>query len=218
MSNVSTGNFLEEYLKNLLLGNRKICLNIANEYIAHEHSYPELYEEIIRVSLYEIGRLWETNQINIATEHLATSITESILNELFGKIIVKDRINRKVVVACVQNDNHQVGAKMVADTFEMLGWDSFFLGHGVPEHDLVQFIHETKPDLIAISLSIYLNFSDFLRLLETLRPEFPDLQIIAGGQAFRHITPEITARLSNILIFPDLYLLEKYILFLNSKN
>ncbi len=218
MSDIKTDSFPIEYLKNLLQGNRKICLSIANEYIAQKHTYPELYEEIIRTSLYEVGRLWETKQISIATEHLATSITESILNELFGQIIVKERINRKVVVACVQNENHQVGAKMVADTFEMLGWDSFFLGNGIPDEDLVEFIHETRPDLIAISLSIYLNFSHFQRLLERLKLEFPDLQIIAGGQAFRYITPEITARLSNILLFPDLYLLEKYILFLNSKN
>ena len=218
MSDIKTGSFPNEYLKNLLQGNRKICLSIANEYIAQKHTYPELYEEIIRTSLYEVGRLWETKQISIATEHLATSITESILSELFGQIIVKERINRKVVVACVQNENHQVGAKMVADTFEMLGWDSFFLGNGIPDEDLVEFIHETRPDLIAISLSIYLNFSHFQRLLERLKLEFPDLQIIAGGQAFRYITPEITARLSNILLFPDLYLLEKYILFLNSKN
>ena len=173
---------------------------------------------MIRVSLYEVGRLWEINKISVATEHLATAISEGILNELFSQIVSNKRINRKVVVACVENEMHQVGAKMVADTFEMQGWDSYFLGTGIPAAELVRYIHETNPDLIAISLSIYLHFTNFLKLLEKFSVEFPDLQIIAGGQAFRHMTPEITARVGNILLFPDLYLLENYIQFLNSKN
>ena len=218
MKDGNSGNFSEEFLENLLLGNRHQCSEIAKKYLAQSHTYPELYEDVIRVSLYEVGRLWEINKISVATEHLATAISEGILNELFSQIVSNKRINRKVVVACVENEMHQVGAKMVADTFEMQGWDSYFLGTGIPAAELVRYIHETNPDLIAISLSIYLHFTNFLKLLEKFSVEFPDLQIIAGGQAFRHMTPEITARVGNILLFPDLYLLEKYIQFLNSKN
>ncbi len=218
MKEGDSSNFSEVFLENLLQGNRKNCSEIAKQYLEQNHSYPELYEDVIRVSLYEVGRLWEINKISVATEHLATAISEGILNELFNQIISNKRINRKVVVTCVENEMHQVGAKMVADTFEMQGWDSYFLGTGIPAEELTRYIHEIKPDLIAISLSIYLNFTNFLKLLKNFHDEFPDLQIIAGGQAFRHITPEITARLGNILLFPDLYLLEKYIQILNSKD
>ena len=218
MKDENSGNFSEQFLENLLQGKRQNCSAIAKQYLAQNHTYPELYEDLIRVALYEVGHLWEINRISVATEHLATAITEGILNELFGEIVSNKRINRKVVVACAENEQHQVGAKMVADTFEMLGWDSFFLGTGIPTTELIRYIHETGPDLIAVSLSIYFNFSNFLILIGKLREEFPETQIIAGGQAFRHITSEITSRLGNILLFPDLHLLEKYIQFLNSKN
>ena len=218
MEKETADNFADEFLANLLLGNRINCSIIARKYLEQNHTYPELYENLIRISLYEVGRLWETNQISVATEHLATAITEGILSELYGQIISDMPVNRKVVVACVENEQHQVGAKMVADTFTMNGWESFFLGAGIPSSDLIQFIHQTNPDLIAISLSVYLNFANLLKLLETIREVFPDLQIIVGGQAFRHITPEIAARLGNTLVFADLHLLGMYIQILNSKG
>ena len=154
MEKETADNFADEFLANLLLGNRINCSIIARKYLEQNHTYPELYENVIRISLYEVGRLWETNQISVAAEHLATAITEGILSELYGQIISDMPVNRKVVVACVENEQHQVGAKMVADTFTMNGWKSFFLGAGIPSSDLIQFIHQTNPDLIAISLSV----------------------------------------------------------------
>jgi MerR family transcriptional regulator, light-induced transcriptional regulator len=200
-----------DFLQNLLKGNRANCSSIARQYLEKNPSIKDLYEEVFKVSLYEVGRLWETNQITVATEHLATAITEGILNELFEQIITKNKVNKKVVVACVQNEQHQVGIKMVADVFEMKGWESFFLGTGIPTSELVKFIHEIQPDILAISLSVYFNFANLLKMLEILRSEFPDLQIILGGQAFTRASEDTLLRMGNVVLLTDLYLLEKYI-------
>jgi hypothetical protein len=52
-------------------------------------------------------------------------------------------------------------------------------------------------------------------MLETIRAEFPTLQILLGGQAFTHIDDTSFSRFGNIVILTDLYLLEKYIENLN---
>ena len=122
------------------------------------------------------------------------------------------------MVACVEKEQHQVGVKMVADVFEMNGWESFFLGTGIPNNELVRFIHETKPDLIAISLSVYFNYSNLLKILEILRKEFPDIQIIIGGQAFNHVSTKTLENLGNVILLPNLYLLEKFIQSLNTNH
>ena len=209
--------FSAKYLENLLKGNRRNCSAIAKQYLAQNPSFLQLYEEVFKVALYEVGRLWETNQISVASEHIATAITEGILNEYFEQIISKNRLNRKVVVTCVEDEKHQVGVKMVADTFEMNGWESFFLGTGIPIVELIRYIHEVKPDLLAISLSIYFNFANLIKMLNKLREEFPDLQIIIGGQAFKHLSAEMISKVGNVVILTDLYLLEKFIKVLNSK-
>lgn len=215
MEDTGSHDFSAQYLENLLQGNRRNCSAIAKQYLGQNPSFLQLYEEVFKVALYEVGRLWETNQISVASEHIATAITEGILNEYFEQIVSKTRLNRKVVVACVEDEKHQVGVKMVADTFEMHGWESFFLGTGIPLVELIRYIHEVKPDLIAISLSIYFNFANLIKMLNKLREEFPELHIIIGGQAFKHVSAELISKVGNVVILTDLYLLEKYIKVLN---
>ena len=217
MINNSTEILAHDYLGNLLKGNRSNCSTITKQYLESNPSIIDLYENIFKVSLYEVGRLWEINKIGVATEHLATAITEGILNELFEQVIPKIRCDKKVVVACVENEQHQVGIKMVADVFEMNGWDSYFLGSGIPNTEFVRYIHEIKPDLIAISLSVYFNFNNLMKMLEILNGEFPDLPILVGGQALKNVIGAIHERLGGAIFVPDLYGLKIFIESLNSK-
>ncbi|MEI6143541.1 MAG: cobalamin-dependent protein [Mariniphaga sp.] len=211
MNQSTCENFANDFLENLLQGNRIACSDITRKYLSLYPSITQLYEEVFKEALYEVGRLWETNKISVATEHIATAITEGILNELFEQLISKTRYNKKVVVACVDNELHQVGIKMVADVFEMKGWETFFLGTGIPNIELVRFIHEIQPDLLAISLSVYFNFTNLLTMLEMVRKEFPELLIIIGGQAFKHVSDELIDRLGNVILLTDLYLLGNFI-------
>ena len=94
--NISENNFNQEYLANLLLGNRRKCSDIAHRFLNENNSINDLYEKVIKIALYEVGTLWEQNKISVAAEHLATAITEGILNELFEQIIANKRINKKL--------------------------------------------------------------------------------------------------------------------------
>ncbi len=210
--------FVSEYLESLLKGDRRNCSNLAHEYLAQNPSVKDLYEEVFKKALYEVGLLWENNKITVATEHIATAITEGILNELFEQIVSGKKFNKKVVVACVENEQHQVGIKMVADIFELKGWESFFLGTGIPTSELVKFIHEVKPDILAISLSVYYNFASLLKMLGILKAEFPTLQIILGGQAVGKLSGEAQQRLEDVIVLSDLYMLEKYIETINTNQ
>ncbi|MHC1781087.1 MAG: B12-binding domain-containing protein [Bacteroidales bacterium] len=208
----------QDFLNELLKGNRAGCSAIAAAYHKNNPSIKDLYEEVFKVALHEVGLLWENNKITVATEHIATAIVEGIMNEYFEQIISDKRFNKKVVLACVENELHQVGVKMVADIFEMKGWESYFLGAGIPVNELVKFIRETKPDLLAISLSIYFNFTALLNMVEIIRREFPELQLIVGGQAFSKVNSQDVAQLGGVLKFNDLYMLEKYIDAINLKS
>ena len=171
-----------QYLAGLLAGNRKVCSAIAKAYLDKNNSYIDLYEKVFRPALYEVGKLWEKNRITVADEHMATAITEGILNEYFEEIISSERVSKKAVVACVESELHQVGIKMVADVFEMNGWDSYFLGTGIPVKELIAFIHSMEPDLLAL-----------------------------GGQAFSRNQDMLANHFKNVTVITDLYALEKFI-------
>jgi len=199
----------KDYLKNLLSGDREMCLQIANSYLEKKPSIKDLYEYVFKPALYEVGKLWETNKISVADEHMATAITEGILNQLFEQLISDERTDKTVIVACVEDEKHQVGIKMVGDIFESLGWDSYFLGSGLPLKELTKFIDKLKPDMLAISLSVYHNYSNLINMLDYLSKKYPYIAIIVGGQGLRHI--DIKNDYPNIKYFEDLFLLENYL-------
>lgn len=210
--------FSDEYLTNLLLGNRRECSAIVHRFLNENDSINDLYEKVIKEALYEVGKLWEQNEISVAAEHLATAITEGILNELFEQIISDKRLNKKVVLTCVDNEKHQIGIKMVADVFEMHGWESFFLGTGIPVGELKRYIQQVNPDILAISLSIFFNYQNLLNTLKTVRDEFPELLILIGGQGFNHLNNKDLNKAQGVVYLQDLYVLEQFVKSLNQKT
>ncbi len=184
MSIISENQAKEEFLAALLNGQRDKCSQIAWTYYDQHQSLYFLYENIIKDALYKIGELWEYNKISVATEHLASAISQSILNEFYAKLIFPQAINKKVVVACVENELHQIGVKMISDVFELNGWTTFFLGSNTPTNELLRFIKLHTPDLLAISMSLYFHFPQLEKMLELFQKELPMLPILVGGQAF----------------------------------
>ncbi len=198
-----------DFLENLLQGNRVACAELTRSFMYGNPSIEAVYEDLFKPALYSVGQLWERNQISVATEHMATAIVEGIMNGLFEQLVVGKRKNHSVVLACVENEKHQVGIKMVGDIFEKKGWDSYFLGAGIPTGELIRFIQQAQPTLLAISFSVYFSLPGLLNMLSTIRTTFPDLPIIIGGQAATRLKPEMLPESCEIL--PNLYTLEDYI-------
>ncbi len=198
------------YFEKLISGNRYECSLIIKELKKSGIPVMKIYEEFFKKSLYKIGEMWEYNKISVAVEHMATSVTEGIMNELFPEIISFERKNRKVVVACIENETHQVGSRMVADIFEKNGWDSIYLGADTPINEIVKYCKEENPDVIALSLSVYLNIDILLKEIKELR-EITDKTIIIGGQALIKKGREIEKKYKNLIYLSNLREVEEYI-------
>lgn len=110
------------YLTALLSGDKALCVRIVKELLDKDYHVREIYVSIFQQALYRIGELWEQNKISVATEHIASSITESLMTLVYPKLFSEKHIDRNAVIACVANEYHQIGAKMVADIFELHGW------------------------------------------------------------------------------------------------
>lgn len=207
----STNNHHIDFLNSLISGNRLLCSILVQKYLNDKLSINELYENILKKSLYDIGELWEYNKISVSTEHMASAIVEAILNELYPTIISNDKIEKKIIVSCVENEFHQIGIKMINDVFEMNGWNSYFLGANTPTKELLSFMKIIKPDLLAISLSIYFNIPALENLIQLVRKEFPLLPILVGGQAFLHGGQHILNKYDNVIYKADLKSTELFI-------
>jgi len=136
-------------------------------------------------ALYQVGELWGQSQISVATEHLATSITGSMLTLVYPKLFISPRNGRRAVVACVGSEFHEIGAKMVADTLELLGWDAYFLGANTPVDGLLALLGEKKAELLGLSVSLDSHLDSLCETATRARAAYPNLEILAGGQAIR---------------------------------
>ena len=174
----------QSYFTSLLTGDKKRCLAIVQDLLEKNIEIRELYAQLFQRSMYKIGELWEANEISVAREHLATSITERMLNACYPYTFTGRDSGKKVLVACAINEHHQLGGKMVADIFEIHGWDSQFLGTNTPIKELLSFADEIKPELIALSFAVSSNLSVLKVTVEAIQAEFGDLDIFVVGQAF----------------------------------
>jgi MerR family transcriptional regulator, light-induced transcriptional regulator len=209
MNPLITEDLYQTYLGHLLAGRRNACAQIVQRLLDQDVEIRDLYSDLYRRSLYDVGTLWECNKVSLAVEHLATSITEGLLNLSYPKLFAAPRRNRRAVVACVVNEYHQLGAKMVADLMELHGWDTDFVGANTPHDVLIDFVAERKPHVLALSISIYDNLPDLLALLRKIRFALPGLEIWTGGQAFLHGGKDQVEAFPNVVCLDGLADLER---------
>jgi methanogenic corrinoid protein MtbC1 len=206
-----TKNFNNEFLEYLIKGNRKKCTDYIQNCILEELSLLQIYEWVLKQTLYEIGELWEYNKISVATEHLASAVVESLLGDLYEKIITNKNNGKKVIVSCVEHEPHQIGARMVADVFEMNDWDVYFLGANTPTKDIIELANIYNPNILAISTSLYFHIPILLKMLKEIRDLFPDLKVLIGGQALNNGISNDLPLFPNIHYLPDLFELESFL-------
>ena len=176
--------YLAALLAALLAGDRAGCTTIVQELNTADIPLKDLYLNLFQRSLYRTGELWEHHKVSVSVEHLATAITERLLTLVEPKLFSGQPRHHSVIVACVADEYHQLGARMVADIFELHGWRGYFLGANTPVQSLITMIEQKKPALIALSLSIYSNLPALIKALDAVRAKYPDLPILVGGQAF----------------------------------
>jgi methanogenic corrinoid protein MtbC1 len=182
---LTTESVYRRYLSCLLKGDRTQCGEIVADLLKAETDVRELYTGLFQRSMYEVGELWERHKISVAVEHLATAITESLMSLVYPSVFSAPHTNRSAVIACVANEFHQIGGKMVADVFELNGWHGYFLGANMPLDDLMRMIDDKKPELVGLSLAIFSNLPSLLKVLDAVTSAYPEQRVVVGGQAFR---------------------------------
>lgn len=174
------------YFRALLRGDRHLASRLVLRAVEEGVPIRNVYLHVFQPAQREIGRLWQLNQISVADEHYCTAATNLIMSQLYTHVFSSKRIGRTVVVVCVSGDLHELGARMVADFFEMDGWDSYYTGANTPFSGVVQAVAARHADVLAISATIPHHVRDVKRLIDLVRhaPECADLKVIVGGLPF----------------------------------
>ncbi len=209
MTSHVTDQIYDTYLAALLAGDRAGCTTIVQELNTAGIPIKDLYLNLFQRSLYRTGELWEHHKVSVSVEHLATAITERLLILVEPKLFSGQPRHHSVIVACVADEYHQLGARMVADLFELHGWRGYFLGANTPAESLITMIEQKKPTLIALSLSIYSNLPALIKALDAISAQYPDLPILVGGQAFHWGGKDLLKQYRNVTFIASIDQLEQ---------
>jgi methanogenic corrinoid protein MtbC1 len=171
------------YLNVLLEGDSREGETLISGLLARNVPLTTIYRDYIQRGMYEVGVLWERNEISVAIEHLAASMTQLIVATIFFNLPCSPQNGKQVIIACVPYELHEIGALTVANIFQLAGWEITLLGANMPSVDLVNFIGDRKPDLLALSCTLPANRHSLEDLLEKTVSTFPPLDILIGGHA-----------------------------------
>jgi methanogenic corrinoid protein MtbC1 len=176
----------QQYLNTLLRGERHIASRLILETVQGGVSVKDIYIYVFQRSQYEIGRLWQMNKVSVAQEHYCTAATQLIMSQLYSYIFSTERQEHALVATCVGGDLHEIGVRMVADFFEMEGWDTYYLGANTPTPSILQELKERNADVLAISATMTFHVRAVGELIAAVRSNeaFQDVKIVVGGYPF----------------------------------
>lgn len=185
-----------QYLDALLRGERYIASHLILDAVERGVSIKDIYLHVFQRTQREVGRLWQTNQITVAQEHYCTAATQLIMSQLYPHIFSTERIGCRLVATCVGNELHELGVRMVADFFELGGWDTYYLGANSPTASILLAVEERQADLLAISVTMTFHLSAAAQLVSVVRAReaIKDVPILIGGYPF-NVSPDLWRRL-----------------------
>ena len=173
-----------QYLDSLLRSDTKGAMALVAEYINAGLPLGDICVDIIAEAMRRVGDLWHGHRISVDMEHYCTSVTQMALSQLYPLIFGQKRRGKRVLVACVGSELHDIGARMVADLFEYHGWDSIYLGAAVPVEAIKLAVGEHRPDLVALSVTMPQHLPHCREAVKQLREQDPGIKIAVGGNAF----------------------------------
>jgi methanogenic corrinoid protein MtbC1 len=143
---------------------------------------PEIYLGMLEPALREVGHRWAMGAINVAEEHYATAIAQSILDGLGRQLRRAPKDGRLAVVSGTPDELHALGTRIVADFLEADGWEVLLLGPGAPASDIAALVESEQPDVVALSTATAGVIDGVVDVLRALRALDPRPYIVAGGQ------------------------------------
>lgn len=194
----------DAYLQALLERSAPRAREVAEAVLAAGVPVADLYAEIIAPALQEVGHMWALDELNVAQEHYATSVTYSLIATLAAEAQPADGQGRLAIVTSTPDELHLLGPQMVSDILQREGWEVLNLGAATPAPDLLELVESECPDLVALSASTAGRLPGVAEVLNLLAGVEPRPVIAVGGGLFSGQAAGVARELGADLVVTDL--------------
>lgn len=180
-SDVPLDDLADEFLRALVGGDQIEAELVALDAIAGGVAVADLYADVLAPALNEVGRRWQSGDLTVADEHLATAIVESVMARV-GRTGTRlpRRSRERLLLACAEHEAHVVALRMLADLAEGAGFDVRYLGGSVPVDALVDLAERLRPRIVCLSASVGAPAASVVEAVEGL-VALPGVDVLLGG-------------------------------------
>ncbi|WP_059282033.1 cobalamin B12-binding domain-containing protein [Bacillus coahuilensis] len=124
------------------------------------------------------------NKITVAEEHLVTASMDYVISSFFQMPYFhkEKRQKPRIVLSCVEREEHSLGIKMVGRVFEEYKWDVKLLGANLPKEYLLHAINVWNPKMVGLSLSTPALIPELVSTVREIKQKSPNTHILVGGR------------------------------------
>ena len=174
------------YVEKLVKGDRLGCRTILGEALQTGTPANVVYTDLLWPVMAAVERLYREHEIDMITEHMATRINRTLVDQLQSKLPRREARGLKMIITCAADEPEELGAQMCADLFESDGWEVKFLGGGVPNDEIMGMVAGFQPDIVFIYGSKPSGAPDVRRLMDQVRAvrACPGVRFMLSGGVF----------------------------------
>ena len=145
----------------------------------------EFYDKIIKQILYEVGDLWDTNQLPIGTEHVISNRLLGLIKECsceHCKQTTPKKGKNKILICNPSGEQHNVACNMLESVLSDKGYNVFNMSPSTPSKDVHKYITDIQPDLVLVSITLPDNLQTGRKLVKRILDD-RKTSVLVGGQA-----------------------------------
>ena len=190
--NESLQDTLFEKLKNYELDE---LFNIYNEYTKSVYSLLDFYEKLLMPVLHRIGDQWEKGEIDVATEHVCSNATITLIdlinqkniNKKNSKSSLSSTTDRPIILCTPEGELHSIGCKIIESLLLEKGYEVYNITSPLPTNSIESYLNNINPSIVIISVTLKENINSAIRFIQEIRQSF-NIPIIIGGNAIRFVS------------------------------
>lgn len=140
-------------------------------------------DDLVVPLMREIGHGWESGEVSIAQEHLASALVRTHL-ERTRLSIQPSSDAPKLIAATPAGQHHEIGAMLAAIVAARMDWDVTYLGPNLPAEEIAEAAARMRASAVALSLMHPSNDPETeaeLRRIGALLG--PSRNLVVGGEA-----------------------------------
>ena len=183
---MNTDLFIESLFASLISGDRNAARRMVDAAADHDINAETLAREVFWPTINNITTLYRNDQMTRLAQQYATRTLAGLIAQNQSRYEPKDARNRSICMFCGPTELDDLAARVIVDLLEADGYDVTYGGGNIAHDDIMQEVHERRPDVLLMFSSGGNDAPGIRQLIDQIRGinAFPEMQIVVGGGIF----------------------------------